>query len=81
VVSRTLMDFYVDKKLFQLATKPLPLIKEKSPFPWKSSLEEEYVLNTVGFRWKICQSKRAILIKRPNIFEWQCGYLFKLYEF
>jgi len=37
MIKRTLMDFYADKKLFQLAKKknPLPLIKEKFPFPWE----------------------------------------------
>lgn len=74
VIRDIIQHFYTVEKRVPTCPKLLAAVKEKINFPWGvHSLRR--LLNNMGFKWKGCQSKRVVLIERPDIVNWRCQYL------
>lgn len=80
VIRNTIQDFYIQEKRVPTIPKLLTVIKEKINFPWgRKSLNR--VVKSMGFRWRKCQSKRKILVERPDIIDWRANYLRKMKKY
>lgn len=77
VIRQVIKQFYVTQKVVPSAKKLLPVVKERIHFPWgRNSLIN--IMKSIGFRWRKCQSKRKVLIEKPDIVLWRYKFLVKM---
>lgn len=74
VIRETISDFYLVQKKVPSVPKLLLAIRERIDFPLQQTTLRS-LLHEMGFQWKRCQSRRKILIEKPNIVAWRAKYL------
>jgi hypothetical protein len=80
VIRNIIHYFYATKKEVPTAAKLLPIVTEKINFPWvRKSLTR--VVKSIGITWKKSNSKRRILIEKPEIVSWCHKYLVQMKRF
>jgi hypothetical protein len=71
---------YATKKEVPTAAKLLSIVTEKINFLWgRKSLTR--VVKSIGFTWRKCNSKRRILIEKPEFVSWRHKYLVQMKRF
>ncbi|XP_046391551.1 uncharacterized protein LOC124159685 [Ischnura elegans] len=76
-IRRKVHEFYAVRKTLPTVKNLLEALKEDGILDCQRTYLREILLE-LGFRWKSCQSKRKILIERPEIAAWREKYLRKI---
>jgi hypothetical protein len=80
VIRNIIHYLHAAKKEVPTAAKLLPIVTEKINFPWGRKSPTRVVKST-GFTWRKCNSKRRILIEKPEFVPWHHKYLVQMKRF